>query len=140
MSQPPRHPVPSMPRPRKSKGPPLNPLPLPIWDVPLFLRRLTPESPDEQEEDPSTRQMTRLRIRDIAPSSSLPHRRPPGRPVQATQQASIPTWGQIKMLYHQAQGIASVQGSSNSPEKVFVAMLALLSCQNSPAEHPEAHD
>ena len=47
----------------------------------------------------------------------------------ATQQASIPTWGQIKMLCHQAQGIASLQGSPTSPEKVFIAMLALLSCQ-----------
>ena len=46
-----------------------------------------------------------------------------------TQQASIPTWGQIKMLCHQAQGIASPQGSPASPEKVFIAMFALLSCQ-----------
>uniref|UniRef100_A0AC11DMT9 Uncharacterized protein n=1 Tax=Ovis aries TaxID=9940 RepID=A0AC11DMT9_SHEEP len=140
MSQPPRHLVPSLPRPQKRKGPPLHPLPLPIWDVPLFLRRLTPESPDEQEEDPSTRQMTQLHIRDTAPSSPLPRRRPPGCPARATQQASIPTWGQIKMLCHQAQGVASVQGTSDSPENVFVAMLALLSRQNSPAEHPEAHD
>ena len=46
-----------------------------------------------------------------------------------TQQASIPTWGQIKMLCHQAQGIASPKGSPASPERVFIAMLALLSCQ-----------
>ncbi|KAB0338590.1 hypothetical protein FD755_025207 [Muntiacus reevesi] len=55
--------------------------------------------------------------------------KPPGRPARATQQASIPTWGQIKSLCHQAQGIASLQGSSASPERVFIAMLALLSCQ-----------
>ena len=52
-----------------------------------------------------------------------------GRPTYATQQASIPTWGQIKTLCHQEQGIASLQGFSTSPEKVFIVMLALLSCQ-----------
>ena len=47
------------------------------------------------------------------------------------QQVSIPTWGQMKSLCRQAQGIASLQGSSASPERVFIAMLALLSCQAS---------
>ncbi|KAB0384060.1 hypothetical protein FD755_005977, partial [Muntiacus reevesi] len=58
---------------------------------------------------------------------------PPTWKVQQTlkqpAQASIPTWGQIKSLCHQAQRIAFLQGSSASPERVFIAMLALLSCQ-----------
>ena len=90
---------------------------------------MTPEIPDEQEGEPPTRQMSQLRIKDIGPPNSLPYRRPPGRPAHATQQAPIPTWGQIKVLCHQAQGIASPQDSPASPEKVFIAMLALLSCQ-----------
>ena len=73
--------------------------------------------------------MTQLRIKNIVPPNLLPCRKVPGRPTQATQQASIPTWGQIKTLCHQAQEIASLQGSSTSPEKMFIAMLALLSCQ-----------
>ena len=56
-------------------------------------------------------------------------REPPGRPARATQQASIPTWGQIKSLCHLAQGIASLQRSSALPEGVFIVLLALLSCQ-----------
>ena len=52
--------------------------------------------------------------------------KPPGRPARATQQASIPTWGQMKSLCRQAQGIASLQGSSASPERVL--LLCLLYC------------
>ena len=73
--------------------------------------------------------MSQLHIRDIAPPDPPHRKKMPGRPTQVTQRASIPTWGQIKTLCHQAQGIASLQGSSTSPEKVLTAMLALLSCQ-----------
>ena len=59
----------------------------------------------------------------------MPHDLQPRHHAQATQQASIPTWGQIKSLCRQAHGIVSLQGSSASPERVFIAMLALLSCQ-----------
>ena len=90
---------------------------------------MTQDVPDEQEEEPPTRQMSQLRIRDTIPPNSLPHRKSLGCPTQATQQASIPNWGQIKTLCHQAQGIASPQDSSTSPERMFIAMLALLSCQ-----------
>ena len=70
----------------------------------------------------------------------MPHDLQPGHPVRATQQASIPTWGQIKTLCHQAPEIASPQGSLSSPERACIAILALLFCQNSPAEYSEAHD
>ena len=129
MSQLPRHLVPPLPRPQKRKGPPLPPLPPPTQEAQLVSRRMTPEIPDEQEEEPPTRQMSQLCIRDIVLPNSLPRRKSPGCPTRATQQASIPTWGQIKTLCHQAQGIASLQGSPVSPERVFIAMLALLSCQ-----------
>lgn len=129
MLQLPRHLVPPLSRPQKRNGPPLPPLPPPAWEMPLASGRLISEIPDKQGEDPPTRQMSQLHIRDIAPPTPLPRRKVPGSPTQATQQASIPTWGQIKTLCHQAQGIASLQGSSTSPEKVFIAMLALLSCQ-----------
>ena len=129
MSQPLGYWIPRPPRPQKRKGPPLPPLPLPTREGQLVLRRMTPEILDEQEGEPPTRQMSQLRIKDIVPPKSLPYRSPPGRPARATQQAPIPTWGQIKALCHQAQGIASPQGSPASPEKVFIAMLALLSCQ-----------
>ena len=79
--------------------------------------------------DLPTKQMSQLHIQDIAPPEPLPHKRVSGRLTQATQNASIPTWGQIKTLCHQARGIASLQGSPASPEKMFIAMLALLSCQ-----------
>ena len=84
---------------------------------------LTSEIPDEQGTEPPTRQMSQLHIRDIASPNSLPRRRPPGHPAQSTQLASIPTWGQIKALCHRAQGILSLQGSSVSPEKVFLPCL-----------------
>ena len=53
--------------------------------------------------------------------------KPPGRPAWAAQLNMPP-----KSLCHLAQGIASLQGPSASPERVFIAMLALLSCQASP--------
>uniref|UniRef100_A0AC11DSY5 Uncharacterized protein n=1 Tax=Ovis aries TaxID=9940 RepID=A0AC11DSY5_SHEEP len=84
--------------------------------------------------------MSQLHIWDIAPPDPPPRKKMPGRPTQATQRASIPTWGQIKTLCHQAQRIASLQGSSTSPEKVFTAVLALLSCQDYSTEHSEAPD
>ena len=80
--------------------------------------------------------MSQLHIQDIAPPDPLPHKRVSGRLTQATQNASIPTWGQIKTLCHQARGIASLQGSPASPEKTFIAMLALLSCQVSASPIP----
>jgi len=129
MSQLPRHLVPPLPQPQKRKGPPLPPLLPPIWEAQLISRQMTPEIPDEQEVEPPTRQMSQLHIKDIVPPNSLPCRKSPGCPMWVTQQASIPTWGQIKMLCHQAQGIASPKGSPASPERVFIAMLALLSCQ-----------
>ena len=58
--------------------------------------------------------------------------RPPRRPAHSTQWASLPTWGQVKTLCHQAQEMASLQGSLSSPERVFIAILALLSCQRPP--------
>ena len=98
--------------------------------------RLTSEILDEQGMDPPTRQMSQLHIRDIAPPDPSPHKKMPGPPTQVTQQTPIPTWGQIKMLCHQARGIASLQGSSASPEKMFIAILALLSCQVSASPIP----
>ena len=95
----------------------------------MIPEELTSEIPDKQRMDPTTRRMSQLCIKDIAPPNSLPRRRPPGRPVQSTQLASVPTWGQIKALCRQAQGIDSLQASSSSPEEVFIAMLALLSCR-----------
>ena len=80
--------------------------------------------------------MSQLHIQDIAPPDPLPHKRVSGRLTQATRNASIPTWGQIKTLCHQARGIASLQGSPASPEKLFIAMLALLSCQVSASPIP----
>ena len=77
--------------------------------------RLTSAIPDEQGMDLPTRQMSQLHTRDIAPPDPSPHKKMPGRPTQVTQQAPIPAWGQIKMLCHQAWGIASLQGSSASP-------------------------
>ena len=68
----------------------------------------------------------------------MPHDLQPERPVWATQQASIPTWGRIKTLCHQAQEIVSPQGSLSSPERACIAILALLFCQNSLAEYSEA--
>ena len=129
MSQPPRHLVPPLPRPQKRKGPPLPPLPPPIREVQLTSRQMTPEIPDEQEDEPPTRQMSQLRIKVIVSPTPLCCGKSPECPTQATQQTSIPTWGQIKTLCHQAQGIASPQDSSTSPERMFIAMLALLSCQ-----------
>ena len=119
MSQLPRHLVPPLPQPQKRKGPPLPPLLPPIWEAQLISRQMTPEIPDEQEVEPPTRQMSQLHIKDIVPPNSLPCRKSPGCPMWVTQQASIPTWGQIKMLCHQAQGIASAQGSPTSRESVY---------------------
>ena len=129
MSQSPRHPVPPLLQPQKRKGTPLSLPPPPTWKVQQTLRQPAAEIPDEQMVEPPIKQMSGLYIKDHDPPIPLRRRKPPGRPARATQQASIPTWGQIKSLCHQAQGIASLQGSSASPERVFIAMLALLSCQ-----------
>ncbi|XP_055429636.1 periphilin-1-like isoform X1 [Bubalus kerabau] len=130
MSQPLGYRIPQLLRPRKRKGPPLPSLPPPAREMPPASGQLTAEIPDEQGTDPPTKQMSQLHIQDIAPPDPLPHKRVSGRLTQATRNASIPTWGQIKTLCHQARGIASLQGSPASPEKLFIAMLALLSCQD----------
>ena len=129
MSQPLGYRVSRPPRPRKRKGPPLPSLPTPARETPLTSEQLTSGIPDEQGTDPPTKQMSQLHIQDIAPPDPLSHKRGSGRLTQATRNASIPTWGQIKTLCHQARGITSLQGSPTSPEKMFIAMLALLSCQ-----------
>ncbi|KAB0359752.1 hypothetical protein FD754_003908 [Muntiacus muntjak] len=141
MAKSPRPPVPSQPQPQKRKSTPL-PSPRPLTrEVQQTPKRPATEIPEELTADPPTKQMSWLCMKDGAqPPTPSRRRRPPGRPARATQQASIPTWGQIKSLCHQAQRIASLQGSSASPERVFIAMIALLSCQNSPAEHSEACD
>ena len=136
MSQLPRYRFSLLPWPLKRKRPPLPLLPLPAWEMPPTSGRLTSEILDEQGMDPPTRQMSQLHIRDIAPPDPSPHKKMPGPPTQVTQQTPIPTWGQIKMLCHQARGIASLQGSSASPEKMFIAILALLSCQVSASPIP----
>ncbi|KAB0338612.1 hypothetical protein FD754_024453 [Muntiacus muntjak] len=139
MSESPRPLVPSQPQSQKRKStPPPSPRPL-TREVQQTQKRPATEIPEEPTADPPTKPW--LCMKDGAqPPTPSRRRRPPGRPARTTQQASIPTWGQIKSLCHQAQGIASLQGSSASPERVFIAMLALLSCQNSPAEHSEACD
>ena len=86
--------------------------------------------------DPPTKQMSQLHIQDIAPPDPLLHKRVSSRLTQATRNASIPTWGQIKTLCPQAREIASLQGSPASPEKMFIVMLALLSCQVSASPIP----
>lgn len=118
-----------LPQPRKRKGPPLPPLPQPAWETLPTSRQLTSGTLDEQGTDPPTKQMSQLHIWDTTPPDSLRCRNIPGRQAQVTRNAPIPTCEQIKTLYHQARGMTSLQGSPNSPEKVFIAMLALLSCQ-----------
>uniref|UniRef100_A0A452FVR3 Uncharacterized protein n=1 Tax=Capra hircus TaxID=9925 RepID=A0A452FVR3_CAPHI len=115
MSQPLGYRIPQLPRPPKRKRPPLPLLPLPARETPLTSGQLTLEIPDGQGTDPPTKKM-------------------PAHVTQATQHAPLPTWGQVKALCHQAWRIASSQGSPASPEKMFIAMLALLSCQVSEAD------
>ena len=136
MSQPLGYRTPRLPRPRKRKGPPLPPLPPPARETPPTSRQLTSGTSDEQGMDPPTKQMSQLHIRDTTPPDSLRHRNIPGHLTQATRNAPIPTWGQIKTLCHQAWGMTSSQGSPASPEKIFIAMLALLSCQVSASPIP----
>ena len=136
MSQPLGYRTPRLPRPRKRKGPPLPPLPPPAREMPPTSRQLTSETSDEQGMDPPAEQISQLHIRDTTPPDSLRRRTIPGRLTQATRNAPIPTWGQIKTLCHQARGITSSQGSPASPEKMFIAMLALLSCQVSASPIP----
>ena len=93
MSQLPRHPIPPLPRPLKRKRPPLPPLPLPAWEMLPTLGLLISEITDEQGTDLATRQMSQLRVQDIAPPDPLPRKKMPGRPTQVTQQAPIPHRG-----------------------------------------------
>ena len=136
MSQLPEYQTPLQLQSLKRKKPPLTLLPPLARNVLLTPGQLTSEILDEQGTEPPTRQMSQLQIQDIAPPNPLPCRRPPGCWAQSTQLASTPTWGQIKSLCHQAQKKVSLQGSSVSPEKVFIAMLALLSCQVSTSPIP----
>ena len=129
MSQPLGYRTTRLPQPRKRKGPPLPPLPQPAWETLPTSRQLTSGTLNEQGTDPPTKQMSQLHIWDTTPPDSLRCRNIPGRQAQVTRNAPIPTCEQIKTLYHQARGMTSLQGSPNSPEKVFIAMLALLSCQ-----------
>lgn len=49
--------------------------------------------------------------------------------AQSTKKASFPTWGQIKKLTSEAETLVSARGHQPTPEALFLAMLALLSCQ-----------
>ena len=104
------------------RGPP----PPPAWKLQRNQAQTTPETPDEYQHEPSTKQMSRLSLRDHAQSIRVPSRK---RPTWPTQQAALPTWGQIMNVCHQAQDIAVLQGYPPTPEKVFIAILALLACQ-----------
>ena len=136
MSQPLGYRTPWLPRPCKRKGPPLPPLPLPTWETLPTSRQMTSGTSDEQGMDPPTKQMSHLHVWDTTLPDSLCRRNIPGLLTQATQNAPIPIWGQIKTLCHQARGMTSLQGSPASPEKMFIAMLALLSCQVSASPIP----
>ena len=56
--------------------------------------------------------------------------KPSGRPERATQQASIPTWGQIKSLCHSTRNSFSA-GILSLSWKGFYCYACLLSCQAS---------
>ena len=60
------------------------------------------QTSDEQETDLPTKQVSQLHIRDTTPPDSLRRTNIPGHLTQATRNAPIPTWGQIKTLCHQA--------------------------------------
>lgn len=55
----------------KRKKLPSTPLPLPAWEAPLIPEELTSEIPDKQRMDPTTRRMSQLCIKDIAPPNSF---------------------------------------------------------------------
>lgn len=47
------------------------------------------------------------------------------------QGTEVPTWSQLKKLTTEAQQMAEKQGVEATPSAMFVAMLALVSCQSS---------
>uniref|UniRef100_UPI004038BE72 inactive serine protease 35 isoform X1 n=1 Tax=Callospermophilus lateralis TaxID=76772 RepID=UPI004038BE72 len=51
------------------------------------------------------------------------------RRSSSTRFTELPTWGQLKQLTHQARELISTQSNLCTPEKMFVAMLAILACQ-----------
>ena len=127
MSQPLGYRIPRLLRPWKRKGPPLPPLPPPIRETPRTSRQLTSGTSDEQGTDPPTKQMSQLHIRDTTPPDSLCRRNIPGHLTQATWNAPIPTWGQIKTLSPGTRNDFLAGISSFSWENVYChACLAFL--------------
>ncbi|XP_076982864.1 endogenous retrovirus group K member 21 Env polyprotein-like [Tamandua tetradactyla] len=61
------------------------------------------------------------RMEDLSLSSTLQ--------AQSTRQASLPTWGQIKKLTADAERVVLITGKTPTPIHLFLAIIALLSCQ-----------
>ncbi|KAK1335275.1 hypothetical protein QTO34_004860 [Cnephaeus nilssonii] len=53
--------------------------------------------------------------------------------AKTTREASVPTWGQLKKLTTDAQQVVKEQGVQVTPSNLFLAMMALVSCQVSMA-------
>ncbi|KAK1335314.1 hypothetical protein QTO34_003100 [Cnephaeus nilssonii] len=49
--------------------------------------------------------------------------------AKTTQEASVPTWGQLKKLTTDAQQVVKEQGVQVTPSNLYLAMMALVSCQ-----------
>ncbi|XP_037693316.1 uncharacterized protein LOC119534829 isoform X2 [Choloepus didactylus] len=74
--------------------------------------------------------MKRMKIRDEKYPGSSRRR----RPTKATCGGPVPTWGQIKALTNQAEELVKHQNGVVTPSTLFIAMLAVISCQVSLSE------
>ncbi|XP_037693317.1 pyrin domain-containing protein 3-like isoform X3 [Choloepus didactylus] len=77
--------------------------------------------------------MKRMKIRDEKYPGSSRRR----RPTKATCGGPVPTWGQIKALTNQAEELVKHQNGVVTPSTLFIAMLAVISCQSSASSSKE---
>ncbi|XP_014398106.1 PREDICTED: pyrin domain-containing protein 3-like [Myotis brandtii] len=63
----------------------------------------------------------------VAPMTAIRKR----KMTKATQGTKVPTWGQLKKLTTEAQQMVEKQDAEATPSIMFLAMLALVSCQSS---------
>ncbi|KAI5279436.1 Periphilin-1 [Manis pentadactyla] len=50
--------------------------------------------------------------------------------TRGTRQASVPTWGQLKKLIQEGEHIVRQAGQTLTPSSLFLAMMAIVTCQS----------
>lgn len=106
----------------------------PIWVPERVVINMDPTTEPEAEPEPERLSMAPS---IVVPKQKIPfklRRRQRGKKkkgaIKSTLRVNPPTWGQIQNLASKAEVVIESQGVPETPATMFMAMLAVLSCQS----------